>query len=86
VDVPKSPLGVKAVLCVFDAVIPLLRSAAIRRASSRVSKPLPFSGLALEVDIGECLPVAVTDDVGALVVLFDVPGELWKLRHWPKCR
>ena len=31
--------------------------------------------LRLEVDIDESLPVAVTDDVAALVVLFDVPGR-----------
>jgi hypothetical protein len=48
--------------------------AAILRASSRVSAVLR-PGLRLEVDIGKRLPVAVTDDVAALVVLFDVPGR-----------
>ena len=50
--------------------------AAILRASSRVSRRCgPPPRLRLEVDIGECLPVAVTDDVAASVVLFDVPGR-----------
>ena len=49
--------------------------AAILRASSRVSRCGPPPRLRLEVDVGKRLPVAVTDDVAALVVLFDVPGR-----------
>ena len=52
-----------------------LRSGGLRPEQARCGSP---PGLRLEVDIRECLPVAVTDDVAALVVLFDVPGR-WEV-------